>query len=303
MSPENKDHYESEKEAIHLILTGIGDEIYLTVDACKTAHEMWEAIKRLQQGESLNIQDVKTNLFWEFGKFTSHDGETIESYYTRFYKLMNEMIRNNLTVDKMQVNVQFLQQLQPESLNLFLVCHYRLCHLVILCLDQHAHTMHHLESLLTIYLDNLCLDNLDIFKEDLEYQSLRYIEDDTKDLYLFINSPGGWVIPGVALYDTMQFVQPDVHTICMGSAASMGSFILEGWVMIHQPAGSFSEVATGEFILEVGELLKLRETLTRVYVQRTGKPLWVVSEDMERDVFMSATEAQAYGIVDLVAVE
>jgi ATP-dependent Clp protease protease subunit len=74
-------------------------------------------------------------------------------------------------------------------------------------------------------------------------------------------------------------------------------------VMIHQPAGSFSEVATGEFVLEVGELLKLRETLTRVYVQRTGKPLWVVSEDMERDVFMSATEAQAYGIVDLVAVE
>nr|YP_010506082.1 clp protease proteolytic subunit [Saussurea oligocephala]UXF57690.1 clp protease proteolytic subunit [Saussurea oligocephala] len=142
------------------------------------------------------------------------------------------------------------------------------------------------------------------------------IEDDTQDLYLFINSPGGWVIPGMALYDTMQFVQPDVHTICMGSAASMGSFILVGGeitkrlafphairVMIHQPAGSFSEVATGEFILEVGELLKLRETLTRVYVQRTGKPLWVVSEDMERDVFMSATEAQAYGIVDLVAVE
>nr|YP_010605747.1 ATP-dependent Clp protease proteolytic subunit [Aster pycnophyllus]YP_010605834.1 ATP-dependent Clp protease proteolytic subunit [Aster falcifolius]WAN81063.1 ATP-dependent Clp protease proteolytic subunit [Aster pycnophyllus]WAN81150.1 ATP-dependent Clp protease proteolytic subunit [Aster falcifolius] len=152
------------------------------------------------------------------------------------------------------------------------------------------------------------------------------MENDTQDLYLFINSPGGWVIPGVALYDTMQFVQPDVQTICMGSAASMGSFILVGGeitkrlafphaeiekpffsyiirVMIHQPAGSFSEVATGEFILEVGELLKLRETLTRVYVQRTGKPFWVVSEDMERDIFMSATEAQAYGIVDLVAVE
>ncbi|GJV33409.1 hypothetical protein Tco_1393809 [Tanacetum coccineum] len=87
MSPKNKDHYESEKEAIHLILTGNGDEIYSTLDACKTAHEI---------------------------KFTSHDGETIESYYTRFYKLMNEMIRNNLTVDKMQVNVQFLQQRQPE---------------------------------------------------------------------------------------------------------------------------------------------------------------------------------------------
>ncbi|GJR99091.1 retrovirus-related pol polyprotein from transposon TNT 1-94 [Tanacetum coccineum] len=114
MSPENKAHFESEKEAIHLILTGIGDEIYSTVDACKTTHEMWEAIERLQQGESLNIQDVKTNLFWEFGKFTSHDGETMESYYSRFYKLMNEMIRNNLTVATMQVNVQFLQQLQPE---------------------------------------------------------------------------------------------------------------------------------------------------------------------------------------------
>ncbi|GJS03553.1 hypothetical protein Tco_0320061 [Tanacetum coccineum] len=75
---------------------------------------MWEAFKRLQQSESLNIQDVKTNLFWEFGQFTSHDGETIESYYTRFYKMMNEMIRNNLTVATMQVNVQFLQQLQPE---------------------------------------------------------------------------------------------------------------------------------------------------------------------------------------------
>ncbi|GJU91052.1 hypothetical protein Tco_1303475 [Tanacetum coccineum] len=80
---------ESEKEAIHLILIGIGDEIYSTVDACKTAQEMWEAIKRLQQGESLNIQDVKTNLFWEFGcKFIhlSH-GETIESYYTNSIKL------------------------------------------------------------------------------------------------------------------------------------------------------------------------------------------------------------------------
>ncbi|KAI3849482.1 hypothetical protein MKX03_033774 [Papaver bracteatum] len=161
------------------------------------------------------------------------------------------------------------------------------------------------------------------------------------------------------MYDTMQFVQPDVHTICMGLAASMGSFVLVGgeitkqsngtiivffnsserkggkWiiyrsgfdrsstlgksrfhsravcnaqkmpvrVMIHQPASSFYEAQTGEFVLEAEELLKLRETLTRVYVQRTGNPLWVVSEDMERDVFMSATEAQAHGIVDLVAVE
>ncbi|GJS50405.1 retrovirus-related pol polyprotein from transposon TNT 1-94 [Tanacetum coccineum] len=85
MSPENKAYFESKKEAIHLILTRIGDEIYSIVDACKTAHEMWEAIERLQQGESLNIQD-----------------------------LMNEMIRNNLIVATIQVNVQFLQQLQPE---------------------------------------------------------------------------------------------------------------------------------------------------------------------------------------------
>ncbi|GJY98357.1 retrovirus-related pol polyprotein from transposon TNT 1-94 [Tanacetum coccineum] len=89
MSPENKAHYELEKDAIHLLLTKIGDEIYSTVDVCKTAHEMWMAIERLQQ-------------------------ESMESYYSRFYKMVNEMIRNNLTVATMQVKVQFLQQLQPE---------------------------------------------------------------------------------------------------------------------------------------------------------------------------------------------
>ncbi|GKB04351.1 hypothetical protein Tco_0832494 [Tanacetum coccineum] len=102
------------EEAIFLLLTGIGDDIYSTVDACKTANEMWIAIERLQQGESLNVQDVKTNLFWEFGKFTSRDRESMESYYLRFYKLMNELTRNNLQVTTMQVNVQFLQQLQRE---------------------------------------------------------------------------------------------------------------------------------------------------------------------------------------------
>nr|YP_010917901.1 ATP-dependent Clp protease proteolytic subunit 1 [Asterolasia asteriscophora]WAJ48622.1 ATP-dependent Clp protease proteolytic subunit 1 [Asterolasia asteriscophora] len=140
------------------------------------------------------------------------------------------------------------------------------------------------------------------------------IENETKDLYLFINSPGGWVIPGIAIYDTMQFVRPDVQTVCMGLAASMGSFLLAAGastkrlafpharVMIHQPIGAFYGAQTGEFILDTEELLRLREILTMVYVQRSGKPLWVVSEDMERDTFMSATEAQAHGIVDLVAV-
>nr|YP_009940237.1 clp protease proteolytic subunit [Corallodiscus flabellatus]QNZ89156.1 clp protease proteolytic subunit [Corallodiscus flabellatus] len=141
------------------------------------------------------------------------------------------------------------------------------------------------------------------------------IEDETKNLYLFLNSPGGGVIAGLAIYDTMQFVRPEVHTICMGLAASMGSFLLAAGeitkrlafpharVMIHQPAGSYYEAQAGEFVLEAEELLRIRETLTKVYAQRTGKPVWVVSEDLERDVFMSATEAQAYGLVDLVAVE
>ncbi|GJU63991.1 retrovirus-related pol polyprotein from transposon TNT 1-94 [Tanacetum coccineum] len=114
MTPENKEHFQSEKEAIFLLLTGIGDEIYSTVNACNTANEKWIAIERLQQGESLNVQDVKTNIFWEFGKFTSRDGESMESYYSRFYKLMNKLTRNNLQVTTMQVNVQFLQQLQLE---------------------------------------------------------------------------------------------------------------------------------------------------------------------------------------------
>ncbi|GKE52928.1 hypothetical protein Tco_1488084 [Tanacetum coccineum] len=113
-TPEKRAYFDAEAEAIHFILTGIRDDIYSTINACTTAKEMWIAIKRLQQGESLNKQDVKTNLFWVFGKFTSRDGESIESYYSRFYKIMNEMVRNKLEVATMQVNVQFLQQLQPE---------------------------------------------------------------------------------------------------------------------------------------------------------------------------------------------
>nr|AYP35395.1 clp protease proteolytic subunit [Zingiber spectabile] len=141
------------------------------------------------------------------------------------------------------------------------------------------------------------------------------IEDHTRDLYLFINSPGGCIIPGIAIFDTMQFVTPDVHTICMGIAASMASFILVGGeitkrlafpharIMIHQPASSFYDGKSGDFLRETRQIVKLRETLTKVYVQRTGMPLWVVTQDMERDIFMSPTEAQAHGIVDLVGAE
>ncbi|GJS20863.1 hypothetical protein Tco_0449495 [Tanacetum coccineum] len=113
-APEKRTYFDVEAEAIHMILSRIRDDIYSIVDACTTAKEMLIAIERLNQGESLTKQDVKTNIFWEFGKFTLRDRESIESYYSRFYKMMNEMVRNQLEVATMQVNVQFLQQLQPE---------------------------------------------------------------------------------------------------------------------------------------------------------------------------------------------
>nr|YP_010268750.1 ATP-dependent Clp protease proteolytic subunit [Caragana brevifolia]UIG88007.1 ATP-dependent Clp protease proteolytic subunit [Caragana brevifolia] len=139
------------------------------------------------------------------------------------------------------------------------------------------------------------------------------LEDKTKDLYLFINSPGGEVISGMAIFDTMQFVEAEVQTVCVGLAASMGSLLLVGGVitkrlafpharvMIHQPASSFYEGQTVECMLEANELLKMRQTMTKIYAQRTGKPSWQISKDMERDHYMSAEEAQAHGIVDMVA--
>nr|AHA59642.1 clp protease proteolytic subunit [Lygodium japonicum] len=138
-------------------------------------------------------------------------------------------------------------------------------------------------------------------------------EDESKDTYLYVNSPGGAVLAGISVYDAMQFVVPDVHTICMGLAASMGSSILTGGeitkrialpharVTIHQPASSHYDGQAGECVTEAEEVSKLRDCITRVYVQRTGKPLWMIPEDMERDVFMSAEEAKNYGIVDFVA--
>ncbi|GJT90286.1 hypothetical protein Tco_1079131 [Tanacetum coccineum] len=101
-------------EAVHIILTGIDNDIYSTVDACPNACKMWKAIERLKQGGSINVQDLETNLYWEFGKFTSRDGESLESYYSRLYKMMNELFRNQCDVTNHQVNVHFLLQLQPE---------------------------------------------------------------------------------------------------------------------------------------------------------------------------------------------
>nr|GEV57138.1 retrovirus-related Pol polyprotein from transposon TNT 1-94 [Tanacetum cinerariifolium] len=101
-------------EAVQIILTRIDNDIYSTFDACPNAYEMWKAIERLKRGKLINVQELETNLFWEFGKFTSHDGESLKSYYSRFYKMMNKLIRNQCDVTNHQVNVEFLLQLQPK---------------------------------------------------------------------------------------------------------------------------------------------------------------------------------------------
>ncbi|GJR51051.1 hypothetical protein Tco_1401572 [Tanacetum coccineum] len=95
VSQDIRDQLNAEAEAVQIILTGIDNDIYSTVDACPNACEMWKAIERLKQGESINVQDLETNLYWEFGKFTSRDGESLESYYSRFYKMMNELQHQN----------------------------------------------------------------------------------------------------------------------------------------------------------------------------------------------------------------
>nr|GFA47328.1 hypothetical protein [Tanacetum cinerariifolium] len=93
-----REQLNAEAEAVQIILTGIDNDIYSTVDACPNACEMWKAIERLKQGESINVQDLESNLYWDFGKFTSQDGEPLESYYSRFYKMMNELIKNQCKV-------------------------------------------------------------------------------------------------------------------------------------------------------------------------------------------------------------
>nr|GFB94394.1 Gag-Pol polyprotein [Tanacetum cinerariifolium] len=112
VKPDIRDQLNAKAKAVQIILTGIDNDIYSSVDACPNAYEMWKAIERLKQGESINVQDLETNLYWKFGKFTSQDGESLESYYSRFYKMMNELIRNQCKVTNHQVNVQFLLQVQ-----------------------------------------------------------------------------------------------------------------------------------------------------------------------------------------------
>lgn len=136
-------------------------------------------------------------------------------------------------------------------------------------------------------------------------------EDPGKDIHFYINSPGGSVSAGFAIYDTMQYIKCDVSTICMGMAASMGAFLLSSGakgkrfalpnseIMIHQPSGGAQGQAT-EIEITAKQILKIRERLNKILADNTGKPIDIIAKDTERDNFMSADEALDYGLVDKI---
>jgi ATP-dependent Clp protease protease subunit len=136
-------------------------------------------------------------------------------------------------------------------------------------------------------------------------------ENPDKDIHLYINSPGGSVTAGMSIYDTMQFIKPDVSTICIGQACSMGALLLVGGaagkryclphsrMMIHQPLGGFQGQAS-DFEIHAKEILTIRDRLNRIMAHHTGQPLDVIARDTDRDNFMSADEAVSYGLIDKV---
>jgi ATP-dependent Clp protease protease subunit len=136
-------------------------------------------------------------------------------------------------------------------------------------------------------------------------------ESPEKDIYLYINSPGGSVTAGLSIYDTMQFIRPNVRTVCIGQAASMGAFLLSGGekgkryclpnarVMIHQPLGGFQGQAS-DFEIHAKEILYIKEKLNRLMAEHTGQPYDKVAEDTDRDNFLSAESAVEYGLVDAI---
>ena len=136
-------------------------------------------------------------------------------------------------------------------------------------------------------------------------------ESPDKDIYLYINSPGGSVTAGMSIYDTMNFIKPDVSTVCVGQAASMGAFLLSGGakgkryclpnsrVMIHQPLGGFQGQAS-DIQIHAQEILTIKQKLNNLLAEHTGQPLEVIERDTDRDNFMSADQAVEYGIVDAV---
>lgn len=136
-------------------------------------------------------------------------------------------------------------------------------------------------------------------------------ENPDKDIFLYVNSPGGSVSAGLSIYDTMNFIKPDVSTLCMGMAASMGSFLLmagakgkrfalpNARVMIHQPSGGAQGQAT-DIEIQAREIIKTREQLNRIYADRTGQTVERIAADMERDYWMNPGEAKDYGLIDQV---
>ena len=136
-------------------------------------------------------------------------------------------------------------------------------------------------------------------------------ENPDKDIYLYINSPGGSITSGMAIYDTMRFIKPDVSTLCIGQAASMGAFLLSAGakgkrfvlpnsrVMIHQPLGGFQGQAT-DIEIHAREILYLKEKLNGLLAEHTGQPIETIERDTDRDNFMSAETAVAYGLADKV---
>lgn len=138
-------------------------------------------------------------------------------------------------------------------------------------------------------------------------------EDPEKDIHLYINSPGGSVSAGFAIYDTMQYIKPDVSTICIGMAASMGAFLLNAGakgkrfalpnseIMIHQPLGGTQGQAT-DIKIHAEHILKTKNRINKILSERTGQPLEKIERDTDRDFFMSADEAKAYGLVDNVII-
>ncbi len=139
-------------------------------------------------------------------------------------------------------------------------------------------------------------------------------DDQTKPIYLYINSPGGSITSGMAIYDTMQHIKSEVVTICVGQAASMGSFLLAAGskgkrmalphsrIMIHQPSGGTRGQAT-DIEIEAKEIIRIRHQLNQIYADRTGQSLAKIEKDMDRDYFMSAQEAKDYGLIDRVIEE
>ena len=137
-------------------------------------------------------------------------------------------------------------------------------------------------------------------------------ENQDKDIHLYINSPGGSVTAGMSIYDTMQFIKPDVSTTCIGQAASMGALLLAGGaagkryclphsrMMIHQPLGGFQGQAS-DFEIHAREILTIRERLNKILADHTGQPIDVIAKDTDRDNFMSGDEAVKYGLIDHVA--